>query len=635
MFRKFNDLPLIHLFFIIIFLPVLLAITIVVSINFKHSHDMFNNYNRDLNQFISDEIETIIEFQDIAFKNLDITLDKHLKEKSQLIVDKYTSGEFDLEAGNAMKLQKTIGLKNGVEDIYIINNNGVVINTTFVNDLNLNLFTFGIEHKNFLLEVFNSRDFRSDAITIEASTKRLKKYTYQSTPDGKYIIELGSYCLEAEEVLNFVEKRMDEIEEKYNNINSIGLFLKADKPFTFSKKRAPKDFNNNLLNTTFKNKKDLSLTIDTLETQLMFSFDYVERNNTSLYDEAVIAIISDLKYEQDFIKNEIIFYIILLISISIILGFILRLSFRKNITVPLKKSIKLLDKLANGEIPEIKIEEERNKHNEISKLLYSLRRLISNLRRSVNFAKEIEKGNLDAKIDITSEKDELGWSLEKMKQGLLTKQKQEKDKQKQEEVRKWHMQGLANFNNIIAQHQGNIKSLCDEITSELINYLEIQVGAIYLASDSQEELEMVSTYAYDRHKYLQQKIPFGVGLIGTTAVEQEPVALREIPDNYISIGSGIGGARPQHLIIIPITMDGRTLGVIELASFFIVDKEKIDFVTKLAENFAGAILKTKLNEEAEKLREKFEMQQITIDQLTHEKQILNEWLQKSKNKKEN
>ena len=61
-----------------------------------------------------------------------------------------------------------------------------------------------------------------------------------------------------------------------------------------------------------------------------------------------------------------------------------------------------------------------------------------------------------------------------------------------------------------------------------------------------------------------------------------------------------------------------------------IEAKKIEFVKKLADNFAGAILKTKLNVEAEKLREKFEEQKLIIEQLKHEKQVLHDWVQNAK-----
>ncbi len=78
-------------------------------------------------------------------------------------------------------------------DIYIIDTNGIIVNTTFTKDLGLNFYNFGEFFKNHFKMVWDSGEFIEDPISIEMSTKLPKKYTYQSTIDKKYIIELGIY----------------------------------------------------------------------------------------------------------------------------------------------------------------------------------------------------------------------------------------------------------------------------------------------------------------------------------------------------------------------------------------------------------------------------------------------------------
>jgi hypothetical protein len=58
----------------------------------------------------------------------------------------------------------------------------------------------------YLLEIFKKRRFTSEKFAIEATTKRLKKYTYQPTKDGKYIIELGIYSPQADTLIQFIKK---------------------------------------------------------------------------------------------------------------------------------------------------------------------------------------------------------------------------------------------------------------------------------------------------------------------------------------------------------------------------------------------------------------------------------------------
>ena len=65
--------------------------------------------------------------------------------------------------------------------------------------------------------------------------------------------------------------------------------------------------------------------------------------------------------------------------------------------------------------------------------------------------------------------------------------------------------------------------------------------------------------------------------------------MTSIPDDYINITSGLGGANPRSLIIIPMLADDKLLGVIELASFNELEKYQIDFLEKVAQDIAATI----------------------------------------------
>lgn len=575
-----------------------------------------------MDNFITKEIINTTEFQDIIFQTLDKKIENRLNKRSQEIIDLYRNNKVSLDSVDLTRLRNDLGMNELTDDIYIINRNGVIINTTFANDKNLNLFSFGEEHKNFLLDVFDSKDFSSDVITLESSTKKLKKYTYQATHDGRYIVELGAYCNEAEEVLGFVEERLNEIEDQHKNIVSAGLFLKADKPFSLGGKRNISEFKPVKLENCFNKKHNIDYLVDTLGTTLSYSYQYIKRQNSSLYDEAVICIIHDREHLNAFINSEILNYIIIFLIVSVILIFILRKAFRKNISLPVSKTVDILDKLGEGKIPKDSTfnYDKNGYNNEISRLSSSLKKVVSNTKRNISFAKEVESGNLKTFLKVSSKEDELGISLRNMQLALIERQNEDREKQKQEEISKWHMQGLAKINNIINEHSGNLNSLSENILSELVQLVEANIGAIFITEDMDKGnyLRMVASFAYDRSKHLKKTVHYKEGLIGVCATEQHPIILKKIPPNYIAISSGIGNARPKELIIYPMVQDNITTGVIELASLNGFQEKHTRFVEKLCNNLARAFSKAMMNLETERVKEKFAGQEETIKKLQKE-----------------
>jgi len=172
--------------------------------------------------------------------------------------------------------------------------------------------------------------------------------------------------------------------------------------------------------------------------------------------------------------------------------------------------------------------------------------------------------------------------------------------------RNWTTEGLAKFGEILRNNNDNLSKLSDEIISNLIEYLKSNQGGLYIINDNDEDeeyLELASCYAWDKKKYVEQKVGKGEGLTGQAWLERDTIYLTEVPDNYIKITSGLGEANPTSIIISPLKVNDDVFGIIELASFNTFEKYEIDFVEKVAESIASTISSVKINERTSKLLE--------------------------------
>ncbi len=100
----------------------------------------------------------------------------------------------------------------------------------------------------------------------------------------------------------------------------------------------------------------------------------------------------------------------------------------------------------------------------------------------------------------------------------------------------------------------------------------------------------------------------GEGLVGRCAFEKLPVYLTDIPESYIQINSGMGGATPRSLLLMPLKVEQTVYGVIELASFNTMDDYKIEFVEKLANQLASQIASIQLTNKTEDLLKQARLQ---------------------------
>ncbi|MBF0271435.1 MAG: response regulator [Magnetococcales bacterium] len=92
-------------------------------------------------------------------------------------------------------------------------------------------------------------------------------------------------------------------------------------------------------------------------------------------------------------------------------------------------------------------------------------------------------------------------------------------------------------------------------------------GACYLHNEDKKVLELKGGYGLEDMKQARLTIPLGETQVGLCAQTGQTIQLSDVPKEYVKIASGLGEAKPQALILIPLRFQERTLGVVEIASF--------------------------------------------------------------------
>jgi len=299
------------------------------------------------------------------------------------------------------------------------------------------------------------------------------------------------------------------------------------------------------------------------------------------------------------LKTYIFSLILFLISIVSVLLLIRDIS-------PAIRNIKTnLEILSGGTIPKHKIPESENEIGQIAKLF---NKLTDNLSKLNEFALTLSKGNYSDEFNLSATGDFIGKALVNLRNNLKQAQEQDEKRKIEEERRNWVNKGHAMFSEILRQRAGGITELTDNIIKNLVRYLDANQGGLFLVDDSGKEpkIELTSAFAYDRKKFFQKEIGFGDGLIGTVALERNTIYLKEIPEDYIEIESGLGDANPDSLLIVPLKFEDAILGVVELASFKEFQEHEITFVEELAQSIASTLLTAKINARTEQLLEESE-----------------------------
>jgi len=256
-----------------------------------------------------------------------------------------------------------------------------------------------------------------------------------------------------------------------------------------------------------------------------------------------------------------------------------------------------------------KVDSERK--DEIGEMNISLNTLIDGVSSYTAFANEIGKGNLDAKFTALSNEDQLGNSLIDMRQSLKTAREEEKVRQDENKIRNWVSEGQSLISDVIKGTDDDLKIISHKIISTLIKYLDANQGGLFILNDDNLKdihIELMASFAYSRNRFHKKRLEKNEGLIGACFLEKKSIYMTKLPEDYMEIRSGLGTANPKNLLLVPLKIEERVIGIIEIASFKELKKYEIEFVEKVSENISSILFTSKTGKQTQELLEKFRKQ---------------------------
>jgi tubulin-specific chaperone A len=179
----------------------------------------------------------------------------------------------------------------------------------------------------------------------------------------------------------------------------------------------------------------------------------------------------------------------------------------------------------------------------------------------------------------------------------IAKEKAEQAREEAEQVRKeieiankmletqiWETTGQAQLNDKMRGEQ-DIVTLANNVIRQLCQYLPAQIGALYLAEG--HTLSLAGSYAYSS-KEPAKPIKFGQGLLGQAAVEKQPLLISDVPDNYITVSSGLGELAPRQIMVFPFMYEERVVGVAEMGTLAEFSQAQLKFIRTALDSIAIA-----------------------------------------------
>lgn len=231
--------------------------------------------------------------------------------------------------------------------------------------------------------------------------------------------------------------------------------------------------------------------------------------------------------------------------------------------------------------------------------------------------------------------------MEEQQEKLIKTLEENKLANEAEEKRNWIAKGISEIGNLLRGEVNDI--FYQNLVSAVVNFMNINQAGFYTVEedkeygDGEKYIALKSCYAFDRNKFLTKRIKIGQGLIGQCYLEKEHIYLKEVPESYFSITSGLGDATPECILIAPLIYDGNVQGIIEIASFNELEQHEIDFIDTLSETLASFIASNRINlttknllEQSQQQEEELRTQEEEMKQNMEEMQATQEELSRNK-----
>src|SRR5688500_6899005 len=228
-------------------------------------------------------------------------------------------------------------------------------------------------------------------------------------------------------------------------------------------------------------------------------------------------------------------------------------------------------------------------------LTENVNQLASNLTTQVRAIREVStsvtQGDLTRSIDVEAQgevaelKDNINQMIGNLRETTEANEQQD-----------WLKTNLARISGLM-QGQRDLRTVSRMIMSELTPTVSAQLGAFYMSDSGngngggEATLRLIASYGYKKRKNLSNEFQLGEGLVGQAAVEKMPIVVKNAPDDYVKITSGLGEGEPVNIIDLPVLFEDQVLGVIELASFEPYSEIHLTFLEQLMETI-GVVLNT-------------------------------------------
>lgn len=376
-------------------IPVVLVLVVFSYINYYYNKTQLETLNRERLAQIQNEVQNLIEVYDFGMKMGEIHFEDRMEKISNQLIDLF-AGKLDPITTDLYALSEEIGLDTTIENIYIIDTNGVVVNTNFYPDLNLNFYARGEGYREYFEAIWAQNKFFADRFSNEKATGRIKKWSFMPTGDGLFLVELGFLSNEAKQMRDLLHQKVNDIADAHEDIESVFLAMQV-KGEAFE---GIEDTNlQHIMQEVLVSQKNQRLIKEENGKTIYEDIIYmpVMQEETSMFSGITLYIRSNDVKEQELVSQAIVRFVVMLLISMTVLVLIITVRAR-SIVNPIKRLTQKAEIISSGKLDE-RITEEGN--NEITTLTRSFNHMVEQLQESYH---TLEQKVIDRTAEVVEQK---------------------------------------------------------------------------------------------------------------------------------------------------------------------------------------------------------------------------------------
>lgn len=167
--------------------------------------------------------------------------------------------------------------------------------------------------------------------------------------------------------------------------------------------------------------------------------------------------------------------------------------------------------------------------------------------------------------------------------------------------------------------------LGENILKFFAEYFRAQAGAFFVKDGT--EYKRVATYGVPKKNTIPERFGLNDGLLGQAAKDRKSFLLKDVPDNYLTVGSAMGQDKPRHLVITTAGVDNMTNTVIELGFLDTVNELSLQLLKETVEPIGVAVRAADYRAHLQNLLEETQRQSEELQAQSEELRVSNEELE--------